>query len=203
MSGCIRHQASGKSSLAGFTLVELLVTLVVLAIVVALAAPRMGAFRRRNQGVTLINSYVFALHQARSEAITRGLAVSVCQSRDGRSCSGDNTWHTGWLVFLDPSAKGECSDANADGYCDKKHALIVLQHTVAANGFRFSANGHPASGRVTYNAAGYATGQQSTFVLCDLRGLIEPMGLVLNTVGRTRIADADTLRCPLTANQTG
>jgi len=86
---------------AGFTLLELLTAIAVLAIVTALAVPGMRAFTQNNRAASQANEFLTALNLARSEAVTRGIATTICASTDGSSCSGDESWNSGWLVFVD------------------------------------------------------------------------------------------------------
>lgn len=41
------------------------------------------------------------LEYARDEAIHRKLPVTICASENGLSCSGNNQWAAGWIVFTD------------------------------------------------------------------------------------------------------
>lgn len=82
----------------GFTLIELLITLVVAALVLGLAAPTFRDFTIRSQLSTSSNDLISAVTYARSEAIRRGLPVSICSSNDGATCSG--TWSDGWITFV-------------------------------------------------------------------------------------------------------
>lgn len=87
------------SRMRGFTLIELMVTLVVLAIVVGVAVPNFSAMIRDNRSVALADELVGAVNYARSQAITAGGLVSLCASSDGTTCGSD--WTEGWIVFTD------------------------------------------------------------------------------------------------------
>lgn len=85
----------------GFTLVELMITILLAAIVLTLGIPSFNQTIRTNRVATQVNELVTALNLARSEAIHRGLGVTVCASADQATCSGSKDWRTGWIVITD------------------------------------------------------------------------------------------------------
>lgn len=85
---------------SGFTLIELMVTLMVAAILVGVAIPSMSNFLNEQSLVSDVARLKSALSFARSEAITRSAGISVCASTDGATCSGGD-WADGWIVFRD------------------------------------------------------------------------------------------------------
>ena len=84
----------------GFTLVEMLVTMAVMAIILTIAALGFKDVIFRNQVRAAANDFVGALSFARSEAVSRGAIVTLCPSNDGQTCSGVQ-FDRGWLVVLD------------------------------------------------------------------------------------------------------
>ncbi len=87
----------------GFTLIELIMTMVVLAIAAAIAIPNFTTQIRNNQSRALGEEFATALNFARSEAIKRGQFVSICASDNAQTgCASD--WTNGWLVFVDGAA---------------------------------------------------------------------------------------------------
>lgn len=88
----------------GFTLVELMITLALAAIILSLAVPGFQDIIRNNRAATQANELVAALGLARSEAVRRGARVSLCPSTDQASCTGGTDWADGWIVFLDTAA---------------------------------------------------------------------------------------------------
>ncbi len=97
--------ASSVRSAGGFTLVELMMTLAVAAILTTVAIPGFSTLIRDNRLVAGTNQLVTALAVARSEAVKRGSSVSICASDDGTSCTGTN-WNQGWVVFSDSGTAG-------------------------------------------------------------------------------------------------
>ncbi|OZA22023.1 MAG: prepilin-type cleavage/methylation domain-containing protein [Hydrogenophilales bacterium 17-61-9] len=81
----------------GFTLIELMVTLSVLAILLMIAVPSFNEVTLGSKLGSLSNNFVASAHQARSEAIKRNAVVSLCVSSNGTSC-GAGGWEQGWIV---------------------------------------------------------------------------------------------------------
>jgi len=88
----------------GFTLIELMITLLLAAIILALGVPGFQDIVRNNRAATQSNELVAALSLARSEAVKRGARVSLCPSTDQATCTGGTNWANGWIVFRDIAA---------------------------------------------------------------------------------------------------
>jgi type IV fimbrial biogenesis protein FimT len=97
-------RASKRQS--GFTLVELMVTVTVAAILLAVGIPSFRSAIVSNRLTSTTNDLVGTLAQARSEAIRRGSRVTVCMSSDGASCATSGSWEQGWISFLDATRPG-------------------------------------------------------------------------------------------------
>lgn len=88
----------------GFTLIELMVTLTVLAIVLSLAAPSFASLMASNRMSTQTNEFIVALNLARSEAVRRGQAVTLLSN-------DDDNYSKGWKVFPDKNGNGAATSA--------------------------------------------------------------------------------------------
>ena len=84
----------------GVTLIELMVALIVAAILLGVGMPSFVDFIRDNQTVSETNKLIRDLNYARSEAVQRGITVSLCRSNTGTGCTATN-WQDGWIVFTD------------------------------------------------------------------------------------------------------
>ena len=91
----------------GFTLLECLVAVAVMAILTVLAVPGFRDLLVGRSVLLTAEALVGDLRFARSEAIKRGTQVSVCRSANGSACSPTGNWVEGWIVFVDRNTKGE------------------------------------------------------------------------------------------------
>jgi len=87
----------------GVTLIELMVTLSVLGVLLAVGVPAYTSVTRANQISAQSNNLLQTFTLARSEALKRGLRVSVCPIRndDTSACQTAADWAGGWMVFED------------------------------------------------------------------------------------------------------
>ena len=143
----------------GFTLIELMITLVIAAIVIGLVAPGMATLVERNRLQAASESIFTSLMLTRSEALKRNREVVMCKSADGTSCStGVNSqWEQGWLVYI---------DANGNGDPDAPEILRVAGPL--ANGMTLRISGD-FDEEISYGTDGTASGA-GTFVMCNPAG---------------------------------
>lgn len=81
----------------GFSLIELVVVMAILAIMATIAAPSLKGALEGSKVKSLSNAFVAAAQLARSEAIKRNMTATLCSSADGAACGGD--WADGWVVL--------------------------------------------------------------------------------------------------------
>lgn len=89
-----------KKSLLGLTLIELLVTVAVIAIIVLIGVPRFQGVMENNRMIANLNKLSGDLNYARSEAVKRSITVTICGSSNQASCNSTN-WEDGWIIFTD------------------------------------------------------------------------------------------------------
>lgn len=154
----------------GFTLIELMVTISVLAILMTIAAPNLQTLLQNSRLSSQASGLVGDLSFARAEALKLGSPVAVCASADGATCSGATNWETGWIVF---------NDANSSSAVDG--AETPLRVTPALTGNNTMGAGRPL---VRFSPQGYSVGFTTTFSACDSRGAASARSVVLNNQGR-------------------
>lgn len=115
--------------LSGFTLVELMITLAVAAILLTIATPSYIALTANNKAATEANKLLYAINLTRSEAVKRGSVVSLCARKSPRTnpetCAASTDWSTGWLMFTDTTGTA--------GSFDGTDSLIQVWEDLSGN----------------------------------------------------------------------
>ncbi|WP_372982012.1 GspH/FimT family protein [Marinobacter sediminum] len=173
---------------AGFTLIELIITIIILAIAASFAVPSFRETVLNNRLTAQTNETSSLISYARSEASKlRAGVVTVCGTTDNASCSGNAAWETGWIVFRDIDGDRSLETADGDQLLKVGGALsggntlrIVDLSSDSGNWVQFASNGFPIP-----SASGNASG---TFVICDDRGAARARAVSVNVSGQTRLA---------------
>ncbi|GAB4361712.1 MAG: GspH/FimT family pseudopilin [Gammaproteobacteria bacterium] len=156
---------------------ELMITVAVLAILAALAAPSFRETIQNNRLATQLNDFVSSLQIARSEAVKRGQAVSLCKSADGATCTNGGNWAQGWLVF---------TDVDGDGVLDAADGDTILNVGAALTGNNTLVGDLNVANAIRFDSRGFAPNTSGTLRLCDDRGATEARGVVVSASGRIR-----------------
>ncbi len=161
----------------GWTLLELLVTVTVAALAIALALPAFDELLARQRGAAAMNQLVGAVHLARAEAILQRGTVTLCPGAD--ECLGRDDWHLGARVFR---------DENGNGRQDGADPLIAALPALRA-GERIYWRAFRNRGYLQFQPRGYTQWQNGSFLYCAPGG--EPRYarmIIVNAQGRVRVA---------------
>lgn len=201
---------------AGFTIVELMITIVVLGIALAFAVPNMQDLIMNNRLTSQLNLLSSNLALARNEAVKQNTWVLACATTDGESCEDSNpAWDDGWMIFVDRNANllpdiedDGCTEGAtaADGDC-----LVTWQSALNGPNVLTPAAGIPKSigydggGTLVCDADGDDTkddncdADDTYFTLCDPRGAEHARALAISNTGRVSILNkapnGDALSC--------
>ncbi len=173
--------------MTGFTLIELVVTVAMAAIVLTVGVPSFKEMTINNRLTTATNMLVGSLNLARSEAIKRGKAISICKSNTGTSCTGSGTqWEDGWIVFVN---EDKDSPAQVDSGEEILRVLPGLRDSYSLRSNNFT-------NFLTYKASGQSN-NNGRFVICHENQIKNSRAIFINKTGRVRIAsDADKNQIP-------
>lgn len=143
---------------AGFTLIELLVTLVVLGLLTRLAVPSFAQAMLTSRLASYSNSFIGSAQYARSEALKRNVALTMCASSDGATCTSGATWAQGWIITC-PATASTDTMCNAGGGA----TLVLRKQPALASDYHFS--GGTGSYSINFPASGIGATQVS-LTLC-------------------------------------
>ena len=159
----------------GLTLIELVTTLAVAGISIAILVPGWHGLTNRNQISSTSNQLLRHLRYARSEAVNRYSDVSLCPSEDGFACSGDpRGWHKGYIIFVDQDSDRRRTEGEQLLWHQQSQAHKLRLHSTA---------GRPA---VRFRPNGGAWGTNTTFSICLGDDPDSHRAVVLYGTGRAR-----------------
>lgn len=171
----------------GLSLIELLITVSVMGILIAVSMPSFRDTLESMNANTQMKTLLSTLNLARAEAIKRGRNVSICASDDGADCDADS-WSDGWMVFVDANG-----DADGDsGSVDAGDEIIRVFESIGANStLTFTTDLYQ------FNSMGFgAAAAVQTFLICPGSGIAaNARSLEVAVSGRGRRIE-DGLACP-------
>jgi type IV fimbrial biogenesis protein FimT len=158
----------------GFSLVELMVTVAVLAVLLAMAAPTFNQTILSYRLSSFANDLVGSTLLARSEAIKRNTVVTLCVSIDGSTCgAGTGGWEQGWIV--------------------RSGADVLQQRQALPTGIRMSS----ATTTVNFQPTGLGA-TQATVTVCRATPNVgnEERVVTINATGRAAVTKTTSGICP-------
>ena len=174
----------------GFTLLELLVSIAIVAVLVKVAVPALNPVIDSVKLSSATNVFVSGLILARSEAIKRNSRVALCKSLDGLSCTEDGGWEQGWIVF---------HDANNNSLRENSESILRRTERLSSS-LRLTGNQNVAryvsfapSGATKLIGGGFQAG---TLTVCRYSadgGMARQ--IILNAVGRPRVQKVTVVSC--------
>lgn len=168
----------------GVTLVELIVTISIAGILISIAIPSFTSLINSTRLTTYANEWVASLNLARSEAVKRGVQISI------RRKGGTNqNWDSGWDVF---------TDVNGNGALDAVDTLLKT-YPALTNGFTLRTGTATYQAFAAYLPSGLILNPNliaDTFRLCDhSANTATSRAIEINAMGRPRTSEGTTA-CP-------
>jgi len=172
-----------RSRIRGFTMIELVVTMIVAALIAAFVIPNIRVVIKDSRISTQINDLKADFNYARSEAVKRRSDDMVCQSTNGTDCIGAaGDWKDGRLIFVDKDKDRVVSNGD-----------IVLRYRGAVGGADRSLK-VDVTDPVVFLQTGGTTGPR-TFTICDEQGTGKGKQLSLSQTGLTVMLTAPLTSC--------
>lgn len=168
-----------------FTLLELLVTLAIVATLLAAGLPSFQTYLQNQR----LSQASYRLHSdlrfARQSAVERSHRVVICPGKPDQGCADSPHWEDGWIIFADPN-----------GDRQRQNDEPLLRESPLIQGL--SARTSQARRRLSFFPDGSAPGSNATLRLCDSRGPSHGRQLRINLSGRissTRSTDRGPMGC--------
>ncbi|RZL68683.1 MAG: prepilin-type N-terminal cleavage/methylation domain-containing protein [Variovorax sp.] len=192
-----RPHALRLKRVQGFTLIELMVVVAMLATLLALAAPSFRDMQKNSQVTTLGNEFVMGAAFARAEAITRNQCVTMCIAKDWSATTPEcedakRDWNAGWIIFTNNKCDDKAKDASAEllkvYLGDPSGPTMSAPAATDLRVVRFNSRGQtllPAKALLSITPGGEST---ATKEVC------------LDKTGRARIAKASSTSCGTNLN---
>ncbi|MEP6502376.1 MAG: GspH/FimT family pseudopilin [Betaproteobacteria bacterium] len=174
----------------GFTLIELAIVLAIAATLLRVAAPGMARTVAARALAAQVSEFMAALRFARSEAMKRGVAVTLCAAAPQPQASACQVgrhadWRFGWVVFVDGGRRGTLEAGDT--------VLRVQQALQRSGGVAGTRAG------ISFTAAGYSTDASSHFLFSPpaeaAADAPPPVLVCVSKQGRPRLAGAGAGSC--------
>lgn len=162
---------------AGYSLYELLITLLIAATVLSVGLPSFGRLAADQRLRAQIDPVFHAVHLARKTSIARRQVVTLCPSTNFEDCHDSADWSSGWILFVN-------ADRDHPAVRDDGEPLLAVHRGDPR--VRITANRRSFTLRATQLRA-----TNGTFVFCDRAGRTAARALVVSYTGRPRVALAD------------
>ena len=159
-----------KRNQTGFTLYELLITVLIVGVVLTVGVPNMTEFTRNSRITTSANDFHAAFHLARSEAARARQNVTICASANSMDADADcgGTWDQGMIVFMD--IDGSLTRNGVNENVLRRHPAVNANLTLAvADDATYFSFGPSGLGRGNVGGADAL----SQVIVCDDRGTAE------------------------------
>ena len=172
---------------SGFTLIELMMTIAIVAVLGSIAIPAFSNLLYDSMRASAVNALVHGIFLARTEAMTRGEMVSICSSADGTTCERDwSDWSQGWIAFVN-------LDRDEPPVHDDNEPVVLVQGPWK--------QGRVRANRTAFSFRPYRQGVvNGSVVFCDPRGSETARAVIINSAGRPRVSQRDAsnhaLTCP-------
>lgn len=199
----LRQPLSNARGTRGVTLIEILVTLAILSIILAIGLPSFREMMVRNQVGNISTEFANDIARARTEAISRNSCVTICTSINTANAltgltptcaaAGNTNWQNGWIIFANPTCSTTLNNPTASN-----STLIAVRQAGDTTTFKLQASN--SLRRFTFESRGLTNSGQSNFTLSyEPESVASPhyRSICVSSAGRVNIKQyAGVSACP-------
>ena len=165
----------------GFTLIELIITIAIVAIITTLALPHFHEIMAKQETIKTSHKLISSIQLAKSHATLQHSNVVICPSQDKLNCQ-INHWNSGFIVFL---------DSNKNRQVNASERIILTESTDLKYG-NLNWRGTLSIPSLTFQAAnGLPIGSNGSFYYCSTHQQ-SPHKIILSNMGHVRIENSST-----------
>ncbi len=183
----------------GFTLYELLITMLIAGVVLGLGLPNLTAFTQNSRVTATANDLHSSLYLARSEAARSKNNITICGSLAPMTAAAacDGTFDDGWIIFADINAPAAARDVATENVLKAFPAIDTGLNIVTNGGATYFSFAGTGLGRGNVNGTALSAAR-----ICDDRGNVVVVGandsaarvLIITPIGRaTVLRDKDQI----------
>lgn len=171
---------------SGFSLVEAIVALAIIAIAFAMGAPSFRNALLDARRAAAVNEFMHSLYSARSNSLLKAEFVALCPSRNLEQCEqAPGRWADGWIAFVNRNHAGLPAVDPGEEVLERHPALPAIEVSANRDALVFRNDSF--------------TGTTASFVFCDERGARFARAVIVSQSGRPRLSESDayghTLKC--------
>lgn len=157
----------------GFTALELMVTMAVIAILLSAGVPALRDYTWNQRMQAAIDTLQSDLKLARGRAIGLNAQTVICPAASADDCSGQSRWQDGWIVFADLNNDRRRQTGEPLFRRAGATEQLVISSSASRSFLRFYPNGS-------------APGSNTTILFCDSRGAAHAGAVTVSNSGRIR-----------------
>ena len=161
----------------GFTLIEFVIALSIVAILAGVAIPSYSKFVAKSEQATMMSNFMLAINKGKQFSQLYRKRIALCPSADLQQCTGGLEWQNGYLVFV---------DLNEDRILDANEKVLKA---LKENASHVKIQTSVGRKKLSYYPWGESPGSNATVRFCAEDEVIPGKAIIISNKGETRFSD--------------